>query len=72
MQKRSSYYIYRVTSAHTATPAIERYRDPVGRLHDNTARLRLSGARLTFLPDDEPFELEEPSTPLETLTTETT
>ena len=52
MQKRSSYYIYRVTSAHTATPAIERYRDPIGRLHDNTARLRLSGARLTFLADE--------------------
>jgi hypothetical protein len=61
IQKRSSYYIYRVTSAHTATPAIKRYRDPVGRLHDNTARLRLSGARLTFMADEEPVDLNEPS-----------
>jgi hypothetical protein len=51
LQKRSRYYIYRVTDAHTASPSITRFRDPIHRLHHNTARLRLSGARLTFLPD---------------------
>lgn len=63
LQKRGSYYVYRVTSAHTATPSIERYRDPIGRIHDNTARLRLSGARMTFFPDDEPASPENPDDP---------
>jgi hypothetical protein len=47
--KRSSYYIYRVTSAHTAQPIITRFRDPIGRLQENSASLRLSGAKLHFL-----------------------
>ena len=49
LQKRSRYYLYRVTSAHSALPQIERYQDPIGRLQQNTATLRLSGARLTFM-----------------------
>ena len=47
--KRSNYYIYRVTSAHTARPVITRFQDPIGRLQESTAHLRLSGARLSFL-----------------------
>jgi hypothetical protein len=52
MRKRGSYYIYRVTSTHSATPGVRRYCDPIGRLHNNTARLRLSGARLTFISEE--------------------
>jgi hypothetical protein len=48
--KRSNYYIYRVTSADTARPAITRYKDPAAQLQDHTAQLRLRSARLAFLP----------------------
>jgi hypothetical protein len=56
LQKRSNYYIYRVTEAHTATPAITRYQDPIGRLRDNTAQLRLRGARFAFAADQSDTE----------------
>lgn len=49
MAKRSNYYIYRVTSAHTERPAITRYQDPAGRLQAHTARLQLRSARLALL-----------------------
>jgi hypothetical protein len=50
LRKRSQYCVYRVTEAHLAIPSITRFRDPIGRLNDDRARIRLSGARLTFLP----------------------
>lgn len=49
IEKRDSYYIYRVTEAHTAGPSVLRFRDPVGRLRSSAAKLRMSGARMTFL-----------------------
>ncbi|HEV2360430.1 MAG TPA: DUF3883 domain-containing protein, partial [Acidimicrobiales bacterium] len=49
LRHRSRYYVYRVTQAHTKRPSIMRFQDPIGRIHDHTARLRLSGARITFL-----------------------
>ena len=48
LRKRSRYYVYRVTSAHLAVPNIDRYQDPIGRLQQNAATLRFSGARLAF------------------------
>jgi len=48
MQKRSNYYIYRVTSAHTDRPTITRFKDPIRRLNEHSAHLRLAGAHLAF------------------------
>src|SRR5207244_8863163 len=36
MQKRSNYYIYRVTSAHTDRPTITRFKDPIRRLNEHS------------------------------------
>lgn len=52
LKHRSRYYIYRVTEAHTATPSIARFQDPIRMVAQGAARLGLSGARLAFMPPD--------------------
>ena len=53
LRHQSRYYIYRVTNAHTATPSIARFQNPVSMLRDGSAELGLSGARLAFQPPSE-------------------
>ena len=53
LQKRSNYYIYRITDAHKPKPRVTRYQDPIARIRAGRARLRLSGARLTFADEPE-------------------
>jgi hypothetical protein len=48
LRHRSRFYIYRVTSADTATPAVHRYRDPARLLTEGRADLRLSDASMTL------------------------
>lgn len=61
LQKRSNYYVYRVTEAHTASPSITRYQDPIARIRAGRAHLRLSGARLAFA--DGPPDKDSQATP---------
>jgi hypothetical protein len=49
LQKRGNYLIDRVTEAHTATPAITRFEDPLGLLSSGSAILDLSSARFAFM-----------------------
>lgn len=46
LRHRSRFYIYRVTSVDTATPAVHRYRDPARLLTEGRADLRLSDASM--------------------------
>lgn len=46
LRQRSRFYIYRVTSVDTATPAVHRYRDPARLLTEGKADLRLSDASM--------------------------
>lgn len=48
IRQRDRYFIYRVVAAHTSTPDVIRYRDPIARFQNNQVRLRLSSARLEF------------------------
>jgi len=65
LQKRSSYYIYRVTEAHTATPLVTRYNDPARRIREDRASISLKGARLSFADEPMPARLTT-VTPLST------
>jgi hypothetical protein len=53
LRHRSRFYIYRVTSVDTATPAVHRYRDPARLLTEGKADLRLSDASM-MLGQEEP------------------
>ena len=46
LKHRSRFYIYRVTSVDTATPAVHRYRDPARLLAEGKADIRLSDASM--------------------------
>jgi len=46
LRHRSRFYIYRVTSVDTATPAVHRYRDLARLLTEGKADLRLSNASM--------------------------
>lgn len=46
LRHRSRFYIYRVTSVDTATPAVHRYRDLARLLTDGKADLRLADASM--------------------------
>lgn len=48
LREGDRYFVYRVTLAHTATPSITRYCDPLRLVRLDHAELRLSGARLAF------------------------
>lgn len=53
IQKADRFFVYRVTEAHTATPKVTRFADPIGLMRYGHAALRVSGARMAFrLADD--------------------
>lgn len=63
MQKRETYYVYRVTNIGSSAPAITRYKDPIGRIEAGNAHLRWKEALLAFKAasfDDEEGEFEQP------------
>lgn len=64
LREGDRYFVYRVTLAHTATPHITRYCDPLRLVRLGHAGLRLSGARLAFHDDrnSAPGSPENPST----------